>query len=68
MSAKEFKNLRIQVVVLDKTLECPLDNKEMKPVNPNGNQPWIFIGGTDAEAEAPVLWYLMQELTYWKVS
>ena len=47
-------------MVLDKTLESPLDNKEIKPVNPNGNQPCIFIGGTDAEAEAPVLWYLMQ--------
>ena len=36
--------------------ESPLDCKEIKPVNPKGNQPWIFIGRTDAEAEAPVLW------------
>ena len=36
--------------------ERPLDSKEMKPVNPKGNQPWIFIGKTDAEAEAPILW------------
>ena len=43
-------------VVLEKTLECPLDSKEIKPVNPKGNQSWIFIGRTDAEAEAPVLW------------
>ena len=34
----------------------PLGCKEIKPVNPNGNQPWIFIGGTDDEAEAPILW------------
>ena len=45
-----------QIVVLEKTLESLLDSKEMKPVNPKGNQPWIFIGRTDAEAEAPILW------------
>ena len=39
-----------------KTLESSLDSKEIKPVNPKGNKPWIFIGRTDAEAEAPVLW------------
>ena len=39
-------------MVLEKTLESPLDCKEIKPVNPKGNQPWIFIGRTDAEAEA----------------
>ena len=43
-------------MVLEKTLESPLDSKEGKPVNPKGNQPWIFIGRTDAEAEAPLLW------------
>ena len=37
-------------------LESPLDSKEIKPVHPKGNQPWIFIGKTDAGAEAPVLW------------
>ena len=42
--------------MLEKTLESPLDSQEIKPVNPNGNQPWIFIGRTDAEAETPVLW------------
>ena len=42
--------------MLEKTLESPLDSKEIKPVNPKGNQPWIFIGRTDAEAEAPVFW------------
>jgi len=43
-------------VVLEKTLERPLDSKEIKPVNPKGNQPGIVIGRTDAEAEAPILW------------
>ena len=42
--------------MLEKTLESPLDCKEIKPVNPKEKQPWIFIGRTDAEAEAPVLW------------
>ena len=43
-------------VVLEKTLESPLDCKKIKPVNSKGNGPWIFIGRTDAEAEVPVLW------------
>ena len=43
-------------IVLEKTLESPLNSKEIKPVNPKGNPPWIFIGSTDAEAEAPILW------------
>ena len=42
-------------MVLEKTLESPLDSKEIKPVNPEGNQPWIFTGRTDAKAEAPLL-------------
>ena len=42
--------------MLEKTLEGPLDCKEIKPVNPRGNQAWIFIGRADAEAEAPILW------------
>ena len=41
--------------MLEKTFESPLDWEQIKPVNPKGNQPWIFIGGTDAEAEAPIL-------------
>ena len=45
-----------QTVGLDKTLRSPLNCKEIKPVNPKGNQPWIFTGRSDAEAEAPVLW------------
>ena len=42
--------------ILEKTLESPLDYKEIKPVHPKGNQSWIFIGRTDAEAETPILW------------
>ena len=50
------KNWCFRNVVLENTLESPLDCKETEPVNPKGNQPWIFIGRTDAEVEAPVLW------------
>ena len=50
------KNWCFWTVVLKKTLESPLDCKEIKSVDPKGNQPWIFFGRTDAEAEAPILW------------
>ena len=50
------KNWCFWTVVLEKTLESPLDCKEIKSVNPKGNQLWIFIERTDAEAEAPILW------------
>ena len=50
------RNWCFWTVVLDKNLESPLDSKEIKPVNPKGNQPWIFIGRTDAEAETPIFW------------
>ena len=50
------KNWCFWTVVLEKTLESPLDCKEIKPVNPKGNQSWVFIGKTDAEAEAWILW------------
>ena len=50
------KNWCFWTIVLEKTLESPLDCKEIKPVNPKGNQSWIFIGRTDAEAETPILW------------
>ena len=43
-------------MLLEKTLECPLDSKEIQPVHPKGNQSLIFIGRTDAEAETPILW------------
>ena len=49
---------RIDAFELEKTLESSLDSKEIQPVHPKGNQPWIFIGRTDAEAEAPILWLL----------
>ena len=52
----EPKNWCFLIVVLEKTLESPLDSKEIKQVNPKENQPWIFIGRTDPEAEAPILW------------
>jgi len=51
-----LKNWYFRTVVLKKTLESSLDSKEIKVVNPKGNQPWIFIRRTDAEAEAPILW------------
>ena len=50
------KNWCFQTVVLEKTLESPSNSEEIKPVNPKGNQSWIFIGRTDAETEAPILW------------
>ena len=50
------KNWCFWTVVLEKTLESPLDCKGIKPVHPKGNQSWIFIGRTDAEAETPILW------------
>ena len=51
-----LKNWCFQIVVLEKTLEGPLDGKAIKYVNPKGNQTWIFIGRTDTEAEASILW------------
>ena len=50
------KNWCFQIVVLEKTLENPLDCKEIQPVHPKGIQPWIFIGRTDADAKASILW------------
>ena len=51
-----LKNLCFWTVVLEKTLENPLDSKEIQLVHPKGNQSWIFIGRTDAEVETPILW------------
>ena len=51
-----LKNWWFQTVVLEKTLESPLDCKEIRPVKAKGNQSWIFIGSTDAEIEAPIIW------------
>ena len=50
------KNWCFWTVVLEKTLENPLDSKEIQPVHPKGDQSWVFIGRTDVEAETPVLW------------
>ena len=50
------KNWCLQTVVLEKTLEIPLDRKEIKPDTLKGNQPWIFIGSTDVKAETPIIW------------
>ena len=51
-----LKNWCFWTVVLEKTLESPSDNKEIKPVDPKGNQSWIFIGRTNAEVESPIIW------------
>ena len=51
-----LKNWCFWTVVLEKTLESPLDSTEIQPVHPRGNQSWIFIGRTDVEAETPILW------------
>ena len=51
-----MKNRCFWIVVLEKTLGSPLDGKEIQSVHPKGNQPWIFIGRTDAEVEGPVFW------------
>ena len=50
------KNWCFRIVVLEKTLESSLACKKIKPINPKGNQPWIFLGRSDVEAEAPILW------------
>ena len=60
-----LKNWCFWTVVLEKTLESLLDSKEIKPVNPKGNEPWIFVGRTDAEAEAPYFGHLMEQI-HWK--
>ena len=53
---KEDAKIKVTDGVLEKTLESTLDCKEIQPVHPKGNQSWIFIGRTDAEAETPILW------------
>ena len=54
--AEYQKTWCFQIVVLEKTLESPLDNKEIKPINPKGKQPWIIIRRTEAKVEAPIFW------------
>ena len=53
---KVLNSLRIFLLLLEKTLESPLDCKEIQPVHPKGDQSWVFIGRTDVESETPVLW------------
>ena len=57
-TVKKAEHLRIDAfeLVLEKTLESPLDCKEIQPVHPKGDQSWVFIGRTDAEAKTPILW------------
>ena len=69
-----WKNWCFWTVVLEKTLESPLDYKEIQPVHPKGNHSWIFIRRTDAEAETPILrppytknWSLEKTLMLWKI-
>ena len=52
--------------MLEKTFESPLDCKEIQPVHSKGDQPWVFFGKNDAEAETPILWPPHEELTHWK--
>ena len=59
------KNWCFWTVALEKTLESPLDCKEIQPVHPKEDQSWVFIGRTDTEAETPVLWPSHAELTHW---
>ena len=54
-TVKKAECRRIDAVVLEKTLESPLDYKEIQPVHPKGDQSWVFIGRTDAKAETPIL-------------
>ena len=68
-TVKKAEHRRIDAfeLVLEKTLESPLDCKEIQPVHSEGDQPWDFFGRNDAEAEAPVLWPPHgEELTHWK--
>ena len=60
------KNWCFWTVVLEKTLESPLDCKEIQPVHPKGDQSWVFIVRTDAEAETPVLWPPYVKSWHWK--
>ena len=60
------KNWCFWTVVLAKTLESPLDCKDIQLVHPKGDQSWVFIGRTDAEAETPILWPPDGQLTHWK--
>ena len=63
----ELKNWCLWTVVLEKTLDSPLDCKEIQPIHSKGDQSWVFIGRTDAEAETPIFWPpWCEDLTHWK--
>ena len=62
-----LKNWCFWTAVLEKTLESPMESKDMKSVNPKGNQSWIFIGRNDDEAEAPILWPPDAKSIHWKI-
>ena len=53
---QRIEAFELQLVVLEKTVESPLDCKEIQPAHPKGDQSWVFIGRTDVEAETPILW------------
>ena len=55
-------------MLLEKTLESPLDYKDIQPAYPKGDQSWVFTGRIDAEAETPIIWPHHAELTHWKIS
>ena len=62
-----LRNWWFWTVLLEKTLECPLDSKEIQPVHPKGNHSWMFTGRTDVEAETPILWPLdVNKWVIWK--
>ena len=61
-----LKNWCFWTVVLEKTLESPLDCKEIQPVHSEGDRSWVFLGRNDAKAESPALWPPHAELTHWK--
>ena len=67
-TVKKAERRRIDVfeLWLEKTLESPLDCKEIQPVHSKGNQSWMFFGRNDAKAETPILWPPNSELTHWK--
>ena len=67
-TVKKAEHQRIDAfeLVLEKTLESPLDFREIQPVHPKGDQSWVFIGRIDVEAKTPILWPFHAELTHWK--
>ena len=62
-----MKNWCFWTVVLEKTLESPLDCKEIQPVHPKGDQSWVFFGRTDAETETPILWPYHNDMKRWLI-